>query len=415
MEQQQKRILYVVHRFWPHPGGSENLFYHFARRSVSEGHHVTVFTTDAWDPESYHKPWKKRLPAGAAKNDGIEIHRFHVMNIPFQYKVLGGLSLLPVDSIRLLFGYPFVLLPGYLREVFIRRPHFDLIIAGVLPHSHLIYPAAWLARHSGIPWMCVPFIHTGVPGSKPSRGYLTREPIKLMKRADAIITATKAENRALIAGGIDPNRIHTVGVGVDPKEIAGGQGRRFRERFHLEGPIVLHISTLTRSKGTMDLLEAMKQLWATGNQANLVLIGQLTDAFESYFLTQPSSVYERTLSLGFVDDETKRDALCACDVFVLPSSADSFGIVFLEAWLYGKPVIGAKAGGIPYVISEGQDGLLVEFGDITGLAGCIASLLNDADRRHSLGESGRQKVLAHYTWDKLCDRMSEVTHSVLRR
>ncbi len=415
MEPQQKRILYVVHRFWPHPGGSERLFYHFARRSVSEGHHVTIFTTDAWDPESYHKPWKKRLPAGVDKVDGIEIHRFPVMNIAFQYKVLGGLSLLPIDPIRLLFGYPSVLLPGYLREIFVRRPHFDLVIAGVLPHTHLIYPAAWLARHSGIPWVAVPLIHTGVRGNKSLRGYLDGEQIKLMKRADAIITATEAENRALVAKGIDFHKLHTVGVGVDLLELAGGQGKRFRDRFHIDGPIVLHVSTLTAPKGTIDLVEAMKKLWAIGNPAKLVLIGQLTDKFEDYFLSQRPSVYERTLLLGFVDDETKKDALDACDVFALPSSADSFGVVFLEAWLYGKPVIGAEAGGIPYVISDGRDGLLVQFGDIAGLASRIADLLSDPSRRHSLGEAGRQKVLAYYTWDKVCDRMSEVTNSFLHR
>ena len=413
MEPQQKRILYVVHRFWPHPGGSERLFYHFARRSVSEGHRVTVFTTDAWDPESYHKPWKKRLPAGFEKYNGIDILRFHVANIPLQYKFLGALSLLPIDSIRLLFGYPFVLLPGYLREVFIRRPHFDLVIAGVLPHTHLIYPAAWLAHHSGVPWVGVPLIHTGVVGDKPVRGHLSREQVRLMKQADAIITATDAGNCALIAQGIDSHKLHKVGVGVDPLELAGGQGKRFRDRFHIDGPIILHVSTMTASKGTIDLVEAMKKLWAIGNPARLVLIGQLTDKFEDYFLSQPPSVFERTLLLGFVDDETKKDALDACDIFALPSSADSFGVVFLEAWLYGKPVIGAEAGGIPYVIADDRDGLLVQFGDVAGLAARIADLLSDPDRRHSLGEAGRQKVLAHHTWDKVCHRMSEVTNPIL--
>lgn len=413
MKDPQKRILYVVHRFWPHPGGSERLFYNFARQSVSEGHHVTVFTTNALDPESYHKPWKKRLTGGSERKNGIDIYRFQVVNIPFQYKVLGALSLLPIDSIRLLLGYPFVLLPGYLREIFIARPHFDLIIAGVLPHSHLIYPAAWLARHSGAPWITVPLVHTGLPGDKPLRGYLTREQLKLLKRADAIITVTEAGNRALIARGIASTKLHTVGVGVDPMELVGGQGKRFRDRFHLEGPMVLHMSTLTCFKGTVDLVESMKRLWANGHPAHLVLIGQLTDEFESYFLTQPPFVYERTLLLGFVDDETKKDALDACDIFALPSSADSFGVVFLEAWLYGKPVIGAEAGGIPYVISDDRDGLLVKFGDVAGLARRIDDLLSDPDRRHSLGEAGRQKVLTHYTWDKVCERMSEVTNSLL--
>ncbi len=411
----RKRALLVVHRFWPHPGGSERLFYNVARRLAGMGLEVTVFTTDAWHPESFHSPRKRRLRAGLEAHEGLTIRRFEIRNIPLQFKVLRVVSRLPVEAVRLLSGSPYVLVPGYLREVFRNRPRFDIVIAGVLPYTHLIYPAAWLARLHQIPWVCVPLVHTGVAGGGPSPGYLTAPQLRLLKGADAVVTATHIESRALEARGLNPSKLHRVGVGIDPEEFAGGEAGRFRERFGLEGPLVLQVSTLSRAKGAADLLEAMKLLWAAGSHARLVLIGPSMGDFEKEFSSQPEHVRERILMLGMTDETTKRDAFAACDVFVMASSADSFGTVYLEAWLYGKPVIGAEAGGVPEVVSPGRDGILVRFGRHVELADAVSRLLADAGLRRRLGEAGRRKVLDEYTWDAVFGRLARVIDPLLSR
>jgi glycogen(starch) synthase len=410
-----KRALLVVHRFWPHPGGSEQLFYNLARRLADKGLEITVFTTNAWHPESYHSPRKQRLASGIEIHEELTIHRFGIRTIPLQFKVLRVMSWLPVEIVKLLSGSPYVLVPGYLREVFRNRPEFDIIIAGVLPYTHLIYPAAWLARLYKIPWVCVPLVHTGVTGVGPSPGYLTGPQVRLMKEADAITTATQGERRALVACGLDASMVHRVGVGIDPAAFAGGEARRFRDRFQLEGPLVLQVSTLSRAKGATDLVEAMKLLWAAGNAARLVLIGPSMADFERELLSQAPDVRDRILLLGMTEEAIKKDAFAACDVFVMASSADSFGTVYLEAWLYGKPVVGAKAGGIPEVVSDGRDGLLVTFGCPTELAGAISKLLADDELRHRLGEAGRRKVLDEYTLDAVFDRFERVIDPLLIR
>ena len=411
----RKRALLVVHRFWPHPGGSERLFYNVARRLAGMGLDVTIFTTDAWHPESYHSPRKQRLRPGLETHEGLTIRRFAVRNIPLQFKALRVLSWLPFEALRLLAGSPHVIVPGYLREVFRNRPKFDIVIAGVLPYTHLIYPAAWLARLHKIPWVCVPLVHTGVAGGEPSPGYLTAPQLRLLKKADAVVTATDVEGRALAAHGIDPSKLHRVGVGIDPEEFAGGEAERFRERFGLEGPMVLQVSTLSRAKGATDLVEAMKLLWGAGSDARLVLIGPSMGDFERDLASQPDYVRERILVLGMIDEATKRDAFAACDVFVMASSADSFGTVYLEAWLYGKPVIGAEAGGVPDVVSRGRDGLLVGFGRHVELAAAITRLLADGELRRRLGEAGRRKVLDEYTLDAVFGRLARVIGPLLAR
>ena len=104
--------------------------------------------------------------------------------------------------------------------------------------------------------------------------------------------------------------------------------------------------------------------------------------------------------LGQVDEATKRDLLAACSLLVSPSWVDSFGIVFLEAWLYHKPVIAATTWGMKDVVSEGSDGLLVPFGDATALAQAIAELVHDPDRAATMGRHGADKVYALHTWDE---------------
>lgn len=407
-----KRVLLVVHRFWPHTGGSERLFYNVARRLADRGLEITVYTTNAWHPESYHNK-RPLLRAGVETHEGLTIRRFGIRHVPLQFKTLRAVSLLPFETLRLLSGSPYVFIPGYLGEVFCRRPKFDLIIAGVLPYTHLIYPAAWLARQHRIPWVCVPLAHTGVAGGGPSPGYLTGPQMRLMREAEAVLTVTETEGRALAAHGLSPSKIQRVGVGVDPEQFAGGKAERFREQFRLDGPVVLQVSTMSRAKGAIDLVEAMKLLWAEGSDARLVLIGPTMRDFEEYFAAQPPHVRGRTHFLGHTGEQTKKDAFAACDVFAMASCADSFGTVYLEAWLYGKPVVGAEAGGVPDVVTHGRDGLLVTYGRPRELADAIDTLLGDAELRRALGERGRRKVLDEYTWEIVFGRLWSVVAPLL--
>jgi glycosyltransferase involved in cell wall biosynthesis len=109
-----------------------------------------------------------------------------------------------------------------------------------------------------------------------------------------------------------------------------------------------------------------------------------------------------------VSGQLKQDMLAATDVFAMPSRVDSFGIVYLEAWAYGVPVIGCQAGGVPDVIDDGQDGLLIPFGDQQALAAAIDALLADPDRRRAMGQRGRAKVEANYTWEQIYQKLRAI-------
>jgi glycosyltransferase involved in cell wall biosynthesis len=101
-------------------------------------------------------------------------------------------------------------------------------------------------------------------------------------------------------------------------------------------------------------------------------------------------------------------------MLLLPSRTDSFGIVLLEAWGYGKPVIGARAGGIPGVIDNGRNGFLVEFGDVPGLTDAVRQLIEDPAHQAALGRAGLEKVNTVYQWEKVGDRVEAVYRRIAK-
>ena len=105
-----------------------------------------------------------------------------------------------------------------------------------------------------------------------------------------------------------------------------------------------------------------------------------------------------------------RDAalFSAIDVLAYPSGFESFGIAFVEACAAGKPVVGCRRGAIPTVIDEGIDGLLVEYREPSGLAVAIIELLQDRARAQRMGQAGRDKVLARYTWPRVAERFRQI-------
>jgi glycosyltransferase involved in cell wall biosynthesis len=145
------------------------------------------------------------------------------------------------------------------------------------------------------------------------------------------------------------------------------------------------------------VLAAAPLVWERWPDARFVFIGPRTSHSQRVFAVQPDP---RIVELGIVGLEDKTSALAACDVFCMPSSQESFGGVFVEAWLMGKPVIGGDIPAVREVISDGVDGFLVS-ADPAQIADRINALLGEAGLAARMGEAGHSKALANYTWDKL--------------
>ncbi|MGB9879866.1 MAG: glycosyltransferase family 4 protein [Anaerolineae bacterium] len=385
-------------RYYPYIGGSELYCQEISERLVQDGHQVTVFTTNAWDLEYFWDPQKAHLPVGRENYHGVEIQRFAVQHVLSSKWGFGAIRLamrlvasMPFNTLPLLFRLcvwvPWV--PDLERELAVGTPRgaYDIVHVTNICFDSLVYRAYRFARQQGIPLVITPFVHLGEREDETVRRYYTMpHQMTMLHNSDAVIVQTELERQYLLSQGVLAERIHKVGVGVNPEHLRGGCAERFRAKYGVQAPIVFYIGTQAYDKGTVHLVEAMRKLWDGGSEAHLVLAGPLTSSFESYFHSLPEADRQRCHLLGFISEEDKRDLLDAGDVFAMPSRTDSFGIVYLEAWLYKKPVIGALAGGVPDVIQDNEDGYLVPFGDVLRLAEVIGTLLADRAKARQFGE-----------------------------
>lgn len=125
-------------------------------------------------------------------------------------------------------------------------------------------------------------------------------------------------------------------------------------------------------------------------------------------------IYEHVKFAGFVKEELKPLYYKASDIFVLPSTRkhESFGIVNLEAMACGLPIVASKIGGVPDIVKDGENGLLVPPRDSEALADAIIYLLENEDVRRKMSKRGREMV-KNYSWDKIAEQYEEVYEEVL--
>jgi glycosyltransferase involved in cell wall biosynthesis len=172
---------------------------------------------------------------------------------------------------------------------------------------------------------------------------------------------------------------------------------------------VLFLGQKYRYKGPALLLRAARAIWQSHPTARLAFLGPRTAYSRRLF----AGVHDRRiLELDTVDLAEKTDALAACDVLCLPSTQESFGGVFTEAWALGKPVVGCDIPAVRAVVAHGEDGLLCP-PDPEEIGRALRTLLSDAAERAALGARGREKVSRLYTWPRLAER-TEVVYRTVR-
>jgi glycosyltransferase involved in cell wall biosynthesis len=155
-------------------------------------------------------------------------------------------------------------------------------------------------------------------------------------------------------------------------------------------PVILCVTRLTKAdryKGVEHLVAAMPAIRAAIPGAVLRVIGRGDDL--EWLRSTASGLVpgDAVQFLGYVDDQRLTAELRDCRLFALPSKKEGFGLVFLEAMAHGRPCLGARAGGVPEVITP-ETGLLVEYGDVPGIAAaCAEALRRDWDENAILARA----------------------------
>jgi phosphatidyl-myo-inositol dimannoside synthase len=251
-----------------------------------------------------------------------------------------------------------------------------------------------------------------------SHGVEVWEPLPLLRRRAlrkaTLILAPSQSTADHVAAmqKISAERIRVLPWALDPQfEAMVAQPRVPLPANFPSGPVIFTVGrwlASERYKGMDTLITALPRLLTRWPALQLVLAGEGDDRAWLEDLAQRNGV---TLHVHFVSKLSYAElASCyaACDVFALPSSGEGFGLVYLEAMAFGKPVIGGAHGGAPEVIQDGLTGYLVQHGDASQLATCIETFLADPALARKMGERGRERVASEFRFNVFAKSLKKI-------
>jgi colanic acid/amylovoran biosynthesis glycosyltransferase len=192
-------------------------------------------------------------------------------------------------------------------------------------------------------------------------------------------------------------------LGVDPGEFPPRPFRRSPERWE-----ILCVGRLTPAKGQMVLLQSLKRLLAEGRNIHCLFIGDGSDRADLAAYATRHLPSEAVAFLGAVNPDRIRDYLYRTDIFVLPSFAEGVPIALMEAMSMEVPCISTMIAGVPELIRNGVDGLLVSPSDELELASTLGLVMDDQHLRRRLGEAGRARILSRYNLSKNVRMLAEI-------
>jgi glycosyltransferase involved in cell wall biosynthesis len=403
------RLLYVTHQYPPAIGGSEKYVGDLSQDMASRGHQVDVYTSRSRD----YRTWRSELAPRECLN-GVSVYRFRSLRRTWlAWRALEwGLSgywrtgARRFEALALLGSGP--ICPGMFAALLARVRQYDLVHLNGLVYSHSAY-AYWVARRRGVPVVVTPIVEIAHRVTY-DLGYQSR----ILQGCDHVLALTEGERAFLIERGVSPLRVTTGGCGVRITGSERCERTECRRRLGLpsEAFVALFLGRQVRYKGIEMTLDAFALLRRRYPDLLLVVAGPETDESRCLFARWRDA--PGLLNLGRVSDEQRLDLLNACDCLVLPSTGESFGIVYLEAWSVGKPVIGIQTRAIATVIEEGEDGWLVPPGDPVALAEALARWIDAPHLARQMGERGRTKVLDRYTTARVADVAEGVYLRTLR-
>jgi len=233
----------------------------------------------------------------------------------------------------------------------------------------------------------------------------------LMKRVKKVVVLNDSIRSKLIAAGkVQPQDIVTIPNGLDINKFNPDiDVREVKQKYELDNKVtILFVGGIMPRKGLEYLIKAANTIINHLSYANALFL--LVGSYEASEYTdrvvkliQDYGLEKSVKMTGFVDADELAKLQMACDIFVLPSLEEGFGMVLTEAMAFSKPVIGTNVGGILTQIGDGWNGLLVEPGNEADLAEKIRYLVDHPEERLRMGANGRKRAEDEFSWEKIAE------------
>ncbi len=315
----------------------------------------------------------------------------------------------------------------------------DLVMASALDGAQVVHSHTWYANLAGH----VAKLLYDIPHVVTAHSLEPRRPWKAeqlgggyalsswtertaYEAADAVVAVSPGMRTDILDcyPGVDPDRVHVIGNGIDTDLYRADEGTDVLERLGVdpEQPYVLFVGRITRQKGVGHLLAAAAHL-RPGVQVVLCAGAPDTEALGSETARAVSELQVSRPGVMWIREMLPRpdlvQLLTHAAVFLCPSVYEPLGIVNLEAMACGTAVVASAVGGIPEVVADGETGLLVDY-DVGrpeqfqhDLAERTNELLDDPGRARQMGAAGRRRAVEEFGWDKIAETTRRLYQSLL--
>ncbi|MDD5251271.1 MAG: glycosyltransferase family 4 protein [Patescibacteria group bacterium] len=286
-----------------------------------------------------------------------------------------------------------------------KEPPAGLIVSHLLPIGEIAY---LMKKRRGLPY--VVFVHgydLALAAHAGGRKRLLAK--RILGKADLVVANSGYTSKLAEALGAAPERLMIAKPSpnippyhvVEPALMAATRAR-------FAGPedfLLLSVGRLVKRKGFDTCLQAVADLNCGRHSVRYVIVGEGPDRERLTRMAHDLGIADLVTFLGAVPQEDLPALFASCDVFVMvPRSVgpdvEGFGIVYLEAAVFGKPVIGSRSGGVPEAVLDGETGILVDPLKPAELAAKICRLRYDREYAAKLGENGRRRVVDEFGWKR---------------
>jgi L-malate glycosyltransferase len=229
-----------------------------------------------------------------------------------------------------------------------------------------------------------------------------------LKDASLILIPT-AKSLELIPPGTEiRTKVHSLNYGIDTDKFQPA------DSTDESGTSILFLANLMKRKGILELIEAFEIVAKSDKQCALLIAGSGPDEGEVRERAIRSPVAARIEFLGQISRDDVPKVLNASTVYCLPSFEEPFGMTALEAMACGRPVVGARTGGLGLLL-DNDGSVMVEPGNVPELASALQVVLSSPERRVKMGMHNRHRVQAEFSWDSVIDRLEDMYALLLDR
>ena len=291
----------------------------------------------------------------------------------------------------------------------ISKGQYDLVYSSIFPTMTSVFSFK-AAIDSGKPFAFTPYYHYLVPKFRNSN--LLRY---MVRNSSAIIACSELEKKELIKLGSKESNTFVVPLSLDlsiiPKDLPTME--ILKERMKIEGYFVI-LTHPWISKGGVKILRAAGKLCNKGLKVAVVTIGKPEKIYlHEENLIQLESPSLKIIDLGWVEGRTKWEIYSMCDTFALISHSDAFGLSYLDAMAFKKPILGALGTPASEIIESDFNGVLVNPDNIDEIVTGLTKLVSMDN--NILGENGYNKLITEYDPKKMTEAYLKIFERTLHK